>query len=444
MKKVNKDLICLGLTVYAGAASMLGAVPDSIGQPWDFDRCLEYAYENNISLQQKQLDKASSDATLLASKAMWQPTLDFSTTQGLTNYPSPADNSDHNLYAGTYGLNASWTVFNGNIRRNQIKQDELQQQIAELGIDDYRYTLQTEILAKYLNILYAKESIEIAKQNLAVSEYQKERAEALMNSGKMSRVDYSQIESQYHTDRYSLTSAESSFASAKMELKKLLELDITTDFDIVYPDFNDEEVLAPLPEKVEVFHTACTWVPALKQYQLSSQASDYSEKIAKGGYYPQVSLNASVGSANSSAGYGNFGTQFRNNFNEQVSLTLSIPLLDNRKNKTAVTQAKIEKLNAELEIESATNTLSQTIESIYIDATNAQAQFESCSQQVKSARLTDELVNEQFRLGLINTLDLISSHNTLLNALQEQLQAKYMAILNIRLLEFYQTSQITL
>ena len=88
--------------------------------------------------------------------------------------------------------------------------------------------------------------------------------------------------------------------------------------------------------------------------------------------------------------------------------------------------------------------LSQTIESIYIDATNAQAQFESCSQQVKSARLTDELVNEQFRLGLINTLDLISSHNTLLNALQEQLQAKYMAILNIRLLEFYQTSQITL
>ena len=152
MKKVNKDLICLGLTVYAGAASMLGAVPDSIGQPWDFNRCLEYAYENNISLQQKQLDKASSDATLLASKAMWQPTLDFSTTQGLTNYPSPADNSDHNLYAGTYGLNASWIVFNGNIRRNQIKQDELQQQIAELGIDDYRYTLQTEILAKYLNI----------------------------------------------------------------------------------------------------------------------------------------------------------------------------------------------------------------------------------------------------------------------------------------------------
>ncbi len=241
------------------------SLPDSIGQPWDFNRCLEYAYENNISLQQKQLDKASSDATLLASKAMWQPTLDFSTTQGLTNYPSPADNSDHNLYAGTYGLNASWIVFNGNIRRNQIKQDELQQQIAELGIDDYRYTLQTEILAKYLNILYAKESIEIAKQNLAVSEYQKERAEALMNSGKMSRVDYSQIESQYHTDRYSLTSAESSFASAKMELKKLLELDITTDFDIVYPDFNDEEVLAPLPEKVEVFHTACTWVPALKQ-----------------------------------------------------------------------------------------------------------------------------------------------------------------------------------
>ena len=33
----------------------------------------------------------------------------------------------------------------------------MQQRISALGIDEQRYTLQTEILSKYLNILYAKE-----------------------------------------------------------------------------------------------------------------------------------------------------------------------------------------------------------------------------------------------------------------------------------------------
>lgn len=66
----------------------------------------------------------------------------------------------------------------------------MQQRISALGIDEQRYTLQTEILSKYLNILYAKEAIAIARKNVEVSKYQMERAEALMNSGKLSRVDY--------------------------------------------------------------------------------------------------------------------------------------------------------------------------------------------------------------------------------------------------------------
>ena len=56
----------------------------------------------------------------------------------------------------------------------------------------------------------------------------------------------------------------------------------------------------------------------------------------------------------------------------------------------------------------------------------------------------DELVNEQFALGLVNTLDLLNAHSSLLTAQQELLQAKYLTILNKRLLNFYQTQQISL
>lgn len=270
-----------------------------------------------------------------------------------------------------------------------------------------------------------------------------ERAKALTEAGKMSRVDYSQIESQYHSDKYNLTSAESSLASATIELKTLLELGIGTDFDIAPADLPNDEVTSDLPDKATVYAGACLWMPALQQYRIAGEISDYNIKIAKGGYYPQIALNAAVATANNSGG-GNFGTQLLDRMNEQISLSVSIPILDNKRNKIAVTKAKIEKLNAELDLESALTTLSQTIESIYVDAVNAQANYASCTEQVKSAQLSDNLVNEQFRLGMINTLDLLNAHNTLYAAQLQQLQAKYMAILNIKLLEYYQTSEITM
>lgn len=344
---------------------MQAAESDNSAAAWTFSQCLDYAYSNNISLQRLVLDNQSDDATLEQSKAQWQPTLGFSTTQGYINYASPSENQTANVYSGSYGLNASWTVFNGNIRRNQIKYDEMQQRISALGIDEQRYTLQTEILSKYLNILYAKEAIAIARKNVEVSKYQMERAEALMNSGKLSRVDYSQIESQWHTDRYSLTTAETNLASAKVALKTLLELDITTDFDVAGIDFNDAEIAAELPRKTTVFETACSWMPALQRYKLAGEAEQYSIDIARGGYYPTVSLNAGVGTSNTS-GSGNLGTQLK------------------------------------------------------------------------------ERLNEQFALGLVNTLDLLNAHSSLLTAQQELLQAKYLTILNKRLLNFYQTQQISL
>ena len=311
------------------SALMQAAESDNSAAAWTFSQCLDYAYSNNISLQRLVLDNQSDEVTLEQSKAQWQPTLGFSTTQGYINYASPSESQTANVYSGAYDLNASWTVFNGNIRRNQIKYDEMQQRISALGVDEQRYTLQTEILSKYLNILYAKEAIAIARKNVEVSKYQMKRAEALMNSGKLSRVDYSQIESQWHTDRYSLTTAETNLASAKVALKTLLELDITTDFDVADIDFNDAEIAAELPRKTTVFETACSWMPALQRYKLAGEAEQYSIDIARGGYYPTVSLNAGVGTSNTS-GSGNLGTQLKERLNEQISVTVSVPILDQK------------------------------------------------------------------------------------------------------------------
>ena len=151
-----------------------------------------------------------------------------------------------------------------------------------------------------------------------------------------------------------------------------------------------------------------------------------------------------MGTGNGSGTGYSFGDQLLNGLNEHIGVTLSIPILDNKTNKSNVAKAKIEKLNTSLKLQSKLNDVAQSVENYYIEAQNAQAKYVSGKKQLASAELTDELTNEQFKLGLVNTLDLLSSHNSLLNARQELLQSKYMTILNIKMLDFYGNKGITL
>ena len=48
-----------------------------------------------------------------------------------------------------------------------------------------------------------------------------------------------------------------------------------------------------------------------------------------------------------------------------------------------------------------------------------------------------DLLSEQFRLGLKNIVELMTGKNNLVNAQQNKLQSKYMTILDMQMLKFY-------
>ncbi len=134
----------------------------------------------------------------------------------------------------------------------------------------------------------------------------------------------------------------------------------------------------------------------------------------------------------------------KNKLNESIGLTLSIPIFSNRENKSAVEKAKLQISEAELEYLNAQKELQKTIEDIYLDATSSQAQYAAAIEQVKASKTSYNLAQEQFNLGMKNTVELLTEKNNFLSAQQEMLQAKYMAILNALLLRFYQGKEITL
>lgn len=422
-------------------AIMLTATIASAQTSWTYADCVAYAREHNISLQKSRLKEETSAYDLEEAKAQWQPSLDFSTTHTLSNTPWADGNK--NSYNSSYGLNAGWTVWNGGLRENTIRQSQLRTEIDRLDTGDIMRTLETDLLQVYMNILYAREAIGIYEEAVKVSEAQADRARQLMEAGKLSKVDYASLNSQYEQDKYSLVNARGTYDTRRMELKQLLELGIDDNISLADVEWTAEQVLAQLPPIDDSYRLALETDLRIRGLEMEKSSSDLDIAIAKAGRLPKISLNAGVGTGYFAPG-GAFGTSLKQAWNENIGLTLAIPILDNKKTKTAVARAKVTRLGAELDIEKRRTDLAQTVENWYIDTRSAQSRFEAAETQLESAQLTEELTDERFRLGYVNTVELMNAHKAYIEARHTLLQAKYMAMLGQKMIEFYRNAKITL
>ena len=402
---------------------------------WSYADCVDYARANNISLRQSELTLEATKASLEAARAQWAPSLEFATTHSLTNRPFGQDSK--NSYNSSYGLNAGWTVWDGGKRENNIRREQKQTEIDANTTTDLFRSIETDILGLYIDILYAREAIAINREAASVSQAQAERARQLMESGRLSRVDYAQLLSQARQDDYNVVNAQSTYDTYCTNLKQLLEIGIDKHIDPLPVDWSSDQVTAQYPPLDESYTLALATDARLEAAKLAVESAELDTKIARAGYYPSVSLNAGVGSGYYAPG-GSFGNQMKWGLNESVGLTVSVPILDNKKTKTAVIQANIQRINAILSEDARRNEIARTVESCYIDLKSAIAQYEAGVNQVEAAELSDELVNEQFNLGLVNTVELMQSHNNLLQARGALLQAKY------KLIEFYRTASVAI
>lgn len=420
---------------------------------WTLNDCIRYALEQNIQLQQNRLSLEESKVDVKTAKAALFPSLSFSTGHNMTNRPYQEtssmvsgteiiSSSNKTSYTGSYGLNAQWTVWNGGQRLNTIKQQKLNKETAELTVNEQENTLQEEITKLYVQILYADESVRINEGTLELSKAQYERGKELLAAGDISKSELAQLESQVSNDNYQLVTAQTSLENYKLQLKQLLELDGDREFTLAIPELDETNVLSPLPAKADIYNTALALRPEIQSSRLNIQSADLIISMAKAGYLPNVSLTAGIGTNHTTGSDFTFSEQVKRGWNNSIGLSVSLPIFSNRETKSAVEKAKIQRESRQLDLTNAQKELYRTIETMWLDASSAQQQFVAADAKLKSSQSSYELVNEQFKLGMKNTVELLTEKNNLMSAQQERVQAKYMAILNRVLLEFYAGNQI--
>ena len=437
------------------AGLMLMSMPtECAARQWSLKDCIDYALANNIQLQKAKVQQLSALEDIKQSQSALLPSLSLSTSQNVSYNPWPEQGSamiagnkvqadvKKVYYNGSYSLSGNWTVWNGGQNTNTVKLNKLAAEQARLDSAVTANNVLEQIAQLYVQILYSDEAISVTKESLKVSQTNEERGKTMVSVGKMSKADLAQLTAQRANDEYSIVEAESNLRNYKRQLKQLLQIADNDEFDVAIPSTTDEMALKEVPAMNDVYTAALAQRPEIQNAKLGIESSDLSVKIAKAGKMPTVSLNAGLSTSTTSMSQNGWGNQMKNNFTVGGGVSVSIPLFDNRKTKTSVNKAMLQKASYLLDLQDKQTTLYSTVENYWLQAVNNQNKFKAARVSTESAQASYELLSEQFNQGLKNIVELMTGKTNLLQAQQNELQSKYLAILNLNMLDFYRTGEI--
>jgi outer membrane protein len=217
-----------------------------------------------------------------------------------------------------------------------------------------------------------------------------------------------------------------------------LELTDNEAFDVVTPIATDAMALSAIPSLTTVYEQALTVRPEIEAGKLAVKENDLNLKIAQAGKLPTINLTGGLGTSTNSLSNNGWGTQLKTNFDASAGLSLSLPLFDQRQTKTAVNKAKLQREQALLDLQDQQKQLYQTLESYWLDAETNQQKLRAAIATEESEQQSFDLLQEQFRLGLKNIVELMTGKDKLLQAQQNRLQSKYQTLLAQQMLKFYQ------
>ncbi len=437
------------------AGIMLMSMPtECAARQWSLKDCIDYALANNIQLQKAKVQQLSALEDIKQSQSALLPSLSLSTSQNVSYNPWPEQGSamiagnkvqadvKKVYYNGSYSLSGNWTVWNGGQNTNTVKLNKLAAEQARLDSAVTANNVLEQIAQLYVQILYSDEAISVTKESLKVSQTNEERGKTMVSVGKMSKADLAQLTAQRANDEYSIVEAESNLRNYKRQLKQLLQIADNDEFDVAIPSTTDEMALKEVPAMNDVYTAALAQRPEIQNAKLGIESSDLSVKIAKAGKMPTVSLNAGLSTSTTSMSQNGWGNQMKNNFTVGGGVSVSIPLFDNRKTKTSVNKAMLQKESYLLDLQDKQTTLYSTVENYWLQAVTNQNKFKAARVSTESAQASYELLSEQFNQGLKNIVELMTGKTNLLQAQQNELQSKYLAILNLNMLDFYRTGEI--
>lgn len=427
-------IVCFCLLATNLFAQTNGSQSTSEKTQFTLEDCINYAEENNYSLQTAGLNVTSSEISLKQAKENIAPTISASASQGLgTNHYQKSVS-----WNGNYGINAGMTLFNGLSNQNTIKQSMLQVEQSNLELEQSKNQIRVSIIQAFLNIMMNEDMLAYQQDVLKSSQEQMEQGEQQFKVGQILESDYKMLQAQYTSDRFNIENTKINIQNNYLTLKNLLAIDPTREIRIVRPDSATLFRSLEIPGMQEMMDKSINYLPELKISQNDITNAQYNVKLQKANYYPSLSLNAGI-----STGYNNsnltnnlgWGTQLWHGLGENVGLNLSIPIYQRSSVRHNVQQAQLRVQQAELSQKETEYQVSRELQQYYLDVLAAQNDYMTAEAKKDAYEANYNAYSFKFKYGSVTAVDLIQQQTNYLNQLNNYMQAKYTFVLKRKILD---------
>ncbi|GAB2973316.1 TolC family protein [Mucilaginibacter puniceus] len=437
---------------------------------------------NNLTVKQSLVNERLANEDYTQSKNNQLPSLSASPQAGYnfgrSAVPGQYVFANKSSFYVSGSASMQLTLFQGGQLHNQVLLNKLALDVSKGNTNKVKNDLVLNVVVTYLQILTNQDLVVAAKQQIDIATQTLDRTQISFDVGNQTLADLSQAKAQVSIANYNLTTAQNQLDLSKLVLLQLMEMDPNAEIIIEKPDISRLTNITTLYDATEVIKTAMNINPDVQLALARQLSSAQSIKIAKGTYLPTLSLFGSLGSNYSNAatqfigqtppvlqtigtvqGTGQivqtpvsqsifgpypFTSQFGNNFNQSIGVSLQIPIFNRFQARTNVRKAKLNYQNAELNTQIARNTLNKTIIQAVLDLQAANKQYISATQTFEANRDALNVTQERFNVGLVNTLNYNTALTNYNKAQNDMIQAQYTVIFRSKLIDYYLGNPISL
>ncbi len=475
MKQINKLLIivtALLSTVFSNSYQQ---------EKWSLEKCINYALENNIQIKQQEIDTRSKGASLMQSRMNLLPSVNASMNQSYTlgralDQTTYTFTEDQAITSSYFSVNSSVTLFNGLQALNTIKQNKYNLLASLKDLENLENNISLNIAAAYLQILLNIELLDAAKGQSAITGQQVERTKKLVNAGSLPQGSLLEIQAQAAAEELQVVNARNQLELSYLTLVQLLELDSVSGFDIYIPEIYIIPEDDPDISIKHIYTEAQTVLPRIKSAEYRLRSAESSLDVARGYRSPHFTLSGTYSTGYSDSrqkitgqetvtfpigetisgelvqttaqnpifGSYPFRDQFMDNASTGISLNINIPVFNGWQVNNYISNAKLNILNSEYQLENSKNILYKEIQQAYADAKAALKRYKASEKALIAMEESFKYTEQRFEVGLVNTVDYNSAKNQLRNTKSELIQSKFDYIFKIKILDFYQGKPLSL
>lgn len=456
----------------------LGMLTNAQNKEWTLQECIEYALEQNISVEQAALDVDLAKTRVSDAYGNFMPSVNGSATNswntGLTQNVTTGILQTQTTRNFSAGVTASINLFDGLRNFKNLQLAKMSKLASEYSLEQMKDDIALFVANAYLQVLFNKENLKVIAAQHAITLQQLDRVEDLVEAGAVPRGDLLEIKANAANEEQRMIVAENQIKISLVALAQILQIRDYENFNIAERDYNvfgSEIMNKPVSEVIEAAEDSRY---EIKIAEIDQQLAEKQNEIAKGAYYPTLGAFFNYNTRESGAGrivaggldpdepyrqigfvegteeivvapnvvteIGNplpFFDQLRLNDGMSYGVQLNVPVFNGFATRNSVRRSEVEVRKSQLRLEQTKLDLEANVYQAYTDAKGALKAYEAALVALDAQLLAYEYATERYNVGLTNSLDFSQAKFNLENAQSEVIRTKYDYIFKLKVLELY-------